>query len=198
MRPAFKGLTWWIVWFILIRQCNVFVFSLISWHWNIPCCWEWLSSKTRTFAFHVVNTEWYGSWYLGTKRSQGISSHGIDLVFPEYSGLRSVDEDDRPLHNICLQAFYWPETWIYLWISKGPIWVNIGCHWCHQTSSNMSHSINQPQWVNMIPYLPQFHKYYGSVSGNEIKLLVHDKILTAQLNLFKWNGMADELFGKRN
>ena len=36
---------------------------------------------------HTVISQYHGWWWLGYTRIQGINSHGIDLVFPEYSGL---------------------------------------------------------------------------------------------------------------
>ena len=34
----------------------------------------------------TIQNQYHGCWCPGDTRSQGISSHGIDLVFPEYSG----------------------------------------------------------------------------------------------------------------
>ena len=43
--------------------------------------------KDPAILHNNIHSQHYGCWWPGDPRSQGISSHDLDLVFVEYSGL---------------------------------------------------------------------------------------------------------------
>ena len=57
-----------------------------------PASWKPLFWKTKIHLFYSL---YYCCWWPGNARSQGISSHGIDLVIAEYSGF-STRRDQHP------------------------------------------------------------------------------------------------------
>ena len=58
-------------------------FSSFYQHSGGACSWNPSSWKTRTL--HILHSQYHGCWWLGYGRSQGISSHGFDLVILECS-----------------------------------------------------------------------------------------------------------------
>ena len=59
------------------------VFSIIHWHWDAADSQSYLREATRTSIFYIINTMYADD----LARSQGISSHVIDPVLLEHSGV---------------------------------------------------------------------------------------------------------------
>ena len=62
---------------------SIFVFPVISQHWDGAGSWNHSPWKTRTCLIRI--SQYHGCWCLGDASHQGISSHGIDPVFLEYT-----------------------------------------------------------------------------------------------------------------
>ena len=87
----------------------------------------------------ILHSKWFGCWWPGDARSQGISSNDVDLVLSEYSGYNVTRADTSrhepkadTLHN-CIQTHLINENKFILAehlqniFPKGPIhnWVSI-------------------------------------------------------------------------
>ena len=84
-----------LIWFTTNK--NIFAFSTFL---NIKITLKFSSGKKKD-QFKPY-CQLYGCWSLGDAMSQSISSHGIDLVLPEYSGFRT-----RGVH---MQMYYSRDT----------------------------------------------------------------------------------------
>ena len=64
-----------------LPDSEAFIFSAIPPHWHGTGSWN----SSSQIDLHILHCQ-YCCWWPGNKRSQGISSHGIDLVYLGYSG----------------------------------------------------------------------------------------------------------------
>ena len=60
-------------------------------NWNVTGTSFFMEDKV----FVVLQIRYHGCWWTGVTKSQGISSHDMDLVLPEYSGLSRVKNFQR-------------------------------------------------------------------------------------------------------
>ena len=132
--------------------------------------------------------QYHSCWWPGDTRSQDISSHGIDLVCPEYSGfstrrintLRPGRNEQHFADDIFKRIFFNENVWITIKISlkfvpKGPI-NNIPAlvqimAWRRSGDKPLSEAmmvsltthicVTRPQWVKHINML--FDRYILSV-----------------------------------
>ena len=77
-KPALDMLT-------LLKHTYVFVFLVISQHWDDTCSSDPSSSKTR-----ILYSIYHGRLRPGDARSQGISSYVTDLVLTKVSGFSII------------------------------------------------------------------------------------------------------------
>ena len=64
---------------------NIYIsISIIFRSWIGTISWKASSWNTRACLFC---SQYHGFWWHGDERSHGISSHGTDYIFPQYSGL---------------------------------------------------------------------------------------------------------------
>ena len=61
---------------------NIFIFYVISPHWQNTCSWKPSSSKTRTYLFYIVNIIW-ACWCPGDAKSQEISISNHDIYYDD-------------------------------------------------------------------------------------------------------------------
>ena len=68
---------------VILGNKQTFAFSTISHHWDGAGSWNTSLWKIRTH--FIQHNQYHGYWCPGDARSQGISSHGIDLIYPAWS-----------------------------------------------------------------------------------------------------------------
>ena len=78
------------MWWIVLRKIQIYLHCL-SFHWD----------GRSDHLFHmkdkdmlVPHCQYHGSWWPGVAKSQGISSHSIDVILPEYSSLSTTRLND--------------------------------------------------------------------------------------------------------
>ena len=81
---------------------NTFAFFNVSLYWVGAGCWNHFSWKTRTHWSCIANS--HSCSWLGDVRSQGISSHGVDIIIVEYSGLSTIRLRYAELYTECYRC----------------------------------------------------------------------------------------------
>ena len=66
-------------------------------------------SYRRQGPVYIMHNQYHGCWWSGVPRSQVISSHGIHLVIPEYSGFSTKSVNS--LHADLLFTLYFSSYW---------------------------------------------------------------------------------------
>ena len=94
---------------------NIYLhFFIISQHWKGASC-------------HKLHNQYHACWCTGDARSQGISSHGIDLVFPVYTCFSTAR-----VNSFHLMSYILPQEitnihntlWLIQYANKGVAWQN--------------------------------------------------------------------------